>query len=331
MKALVCGLGSMGKRRIRIMRERFPDFLICGVDLKKERQESVRDLVSRTDTDFFKAFKSFHPDVVFVCSPPLTNSEIVLFSLKNGVHTFSEINLTSNGYDEIIKLASRNNKLAFLSSTFLYNKEINWIIEQTRKESYVSYRYHTGQYLADWHPWEDISSFFISRKETNALREIMAIEFPWIFKAFGPVVDYKCMTCNLSKLNLEYPDLIHLILEHENGSSGALSFDCVSAKATRRLEIYNSTCFFEWGGTPGTLKKYHRGENKTEHVNLYKDIEKSHDYADFIIEEPYEKEVETFFKLIDGPGHLPVYRYEHDQVVIDLIDSIEKKYEFCQK
>ena len=34
---LICGLGSMGKRRIRILQSLFPDFKICGTDLRADR------------------------------------------------------------------------------------------------------------------------------------------------------------------------------------------------------------------------------------------------------------------------------------------------------
>jgi predicted dehydrogenase len=320
----------MGKRRIGIIRNIFPDVLICGVDPKKERRDGVKDITTRTDMDFFKAFKAFNPDVVFVCSPPLTHSDPVLFSIKNGAHTFSEINLTANGYDEIINAALKNKKVAFLSSTFLYNKEIQWIIDRTAGNNNLAYRYHTGQYLPDWHPWENYLDFFVFEKETNALREIMAIEFPWIFKAFGPVVDYNCMTCNLSQLNLEYPDTVHLIMKHESGNSGTISFDCVSVKAIRRLEVYNDTCFFEWDGTPGTLKRYSLRKKKTEPVKLYEDIEKNPDYAKYIIENPYIKEVETFFKLIENPDQFSGYGYDQDRVVLELIDKIERLYEYSR-
>ncbi|MBU1345143.1 MAG: Gfo/Idh/MocA family oxidoreductase [Proteobacteria bacterium] len=327
MRILVCGLGSMGKRRIGILNKKFPDFLICGVDPKKERREEVKKKTATTSKDFFEAFKSFGPDAVFVCSPPLTHADIVLFSLENNAHTFSEINLTSKGYDDIIRTAASFKKVAFLSSTFLYNREINWLIERTTRMNYLSYRYHTGQYLPDWHPWENYQDFFVFQKQTNALREIMAIEFPWLFKAFGPVVDYKCMTSNLSQLDLEYPDTIHLILKHKNGNKGTLSFDCVSRKAVRKLEVYNDTCFFEWNGTPGTLTQYFSDKKETRTVNLYEDIEKNPDYAGFIIENPYAKEVEAFIHQIENPDHSSIYGYDQDRMVIDLIDTIERQYE----
>lgn len=327
MRILVCGLGSMGKRRMGIIRRGFPDAEICGVDPQKERSESVRDMADMTGTDFCKAFKDFNPEAVFVCSPPLTHTDVVLYSLDHGAHTFSEINLTAGGYDRIISAAAHNKKLAFLSSTFLYNKEINWLIDGINKAGKVGYRYHTGQYLPDWHPWENYQDFFISRKETNAVREIMAIEFPWIFKAFGKVVDYRCMAQKITSLNLDYPDMVHLMFKHENGISGTLTFDCVSVQAVRRLDVFNEAFFFEWSGAPGTLKRYCPDKKKTETVPVYENFDKNPDYAAFIIENPYVEEVETFFRMIQENNYHGAQGYDRDIGVIDLIDRIEKEYE----
>jgi predicted dehydrogenase len=327
MRILVCGLGSMGKRRLGIIRRLLPNARICGVDPQKERAEAIRDMAEMTDTDFFKAFKAFDPEAVFVCSPPLTHSDVVLFSLDHGAHTFSEINLTDQGYDRVLHSAELNKKLAFLSSTFLYNKEIKWLIDRINTEGKMGYRYHTGQYLPDWHPWENYQDFFVSKKQTNALREIMAIEFPWIFKAFGRIADYKCMAQKISNLNLDYPDMVHLILKHENGSSGTITFDCVSVQAVRRLEVFNGTCFFEWGGTPGTLKSYCPEKKQAESVSVYEHAENNPDYAAFIIENPYVEEVETFFRLIQENIYDGAHGYDQDLKIIEFINRVEKEYE----
>ena len=44
MNVLVIGLGSMGKRRIRLIQELFPEAFIYGVDARQDRREEVSDL-----------------------------------------------------------------------------------------------------------------------------------------------------------------------------------------------------------------------------------------------------------------------------------------------
>ena len=44
MNVLIVGLGSMGKRRARLLRGLLPDARVCGVDLSPERQAQAKEL-----------------------------------------------------------------------------------------------------------------------------------------------------------------------------------------------------------------------------------------------------------------------------------------------
>ncbi len=130
MKILVVGLGSMGKRRIRILKEKFNQHKVFGLDSRLDRRNEIASLYGiKTLDNLEEALTTINPDAVFVCTSPLSHSEIVKEALKNGCHTFSELNLVNDGYHEIIQLAKSKNKTAFLSSTFLFRKEIRWLKE----------------------------------------------------------------------------------------------------------------------------------------------------------------------------------------------------------
>ncbi|MCD4722128.1 MAG: Gfo/Idh/MocA family oxidoreductase [Desulfobacula sp.] len=323
---LVCGLGSMGKRRIRILKSLYPDISVVGVDSRQDRMTEVKTRFKiKVQTDFYKAFQEITPQVVFVCTPPLSHDQFVLYSLENKAHTFSEINLTYNAYDAIIKSSKQNQRIAFLSSTSLYKKEMNWIAGQLNSnQGRASYRYHVGQYLPDWHPWEHFSKFFVAQKESNACREIMAIEFPWIINAFGKVKDLKVIKSNISELDLEYPDIFHLLFKHENGCVGTITIDCICVKAVRKLDIYSDQFYIKWNGKPDTLKIDSDKKGKAISVPLYDRIQKEANYEAFVIENPYIEEVEHFFNLIEGNQILPIlYGYEQDKYILKLIDEIE--------
>lgn len=48
MKILVIGLGSMGKRRIRLIRDMYPETVICGVDGREDRRDEAKELFQIT-------------------------------------------------------------------------------------------------------------------------------------------------------------------------------------------------------------------------------------------------------------------------------------------
>jgi hypothetical protein len=236
---------------------------------------------------------------------------------------FSEINLSSDKYDEIISISKNNNRLAFLSSTFLYNIELRWIINSINGRKGFSYIYHVGQYLPDWHPWENFKDFFVADKRTNAIREIMAIEFPWMLEAFGPIKSFKTIKTNHSGLDIDYHDTCNVITVHENGNTGNICFDCVSRKAVRKLELYSETDYWTWDGTPNSLQVYDFKTKKQEQFNLYDKIINDCKYSDNIIENPYIEEIYDFINAVKDRKKIPLYGYKKDLIILQLIDAIE--------
>jgi len=323
-KILICGLGSMGKRRIRIIQSLFPDHEIYGTDLREDRRAEVEDKFSiRTMADFYRAFSTIKPEIVFACTSPLAHSEFVIYALENNAHTFSEINLSAKGYGRILKAAHENNKTAFLSSTFLYREEIQCIIERVKSQNNISYRYHVGQFLPDWHPWENYKDFFVFDKETSACKEIMAIDFPWVLKTFGEVETVKAIKRKSLDLDLDYEDTFHILFEHKNGICGSVSIDCASVRGVRKLEIYSDKFYLEWEGTPDSLKIYSPELKKMIPIELIENIEKDKKYDEFVIENPYVNEIKEFFSILErGTDSKPIYTYEDDLNVINLIKKL---------
>ena len=147
MNVGVIGLGSMGKRRIRLIKSNFSDIKIIGIDNSIERCEEVEKLFNiKTLSDSNEFFKNNDCDAVFISTPPLTHSKIINDALNANLNVFTEINLVKDMYDENIELANKKDLTLFLSSTQLYRKEINYIDSKISKLSRTTnYIYHIGK------------------------------------------------------------------------------------------------------------------------------------------------------------------------------------------
>lgn len=324
MKFLVVGLGSMGKRRLRLLKKIDSTLEIIGVDRDKNRCDSVKEEFNiETNEDLSNALKSFKPDAAVISTSPLSHSSIIRNCLESKCHVFTELNLVNDGYEENMILSKRYNKILFLSSTFLYRGEINFIQEKIRKNiGRLNYVYHVGQYLPDWHPWEKIEDYFVSDRKTNGCRELLAIELPWIIKTFGKITNIHVITDKKSDLNIEYNDNYIITLEHENGIFGSLAVDIISRKAVRNLEIFGEKIYLSWNGSPEGLKEYDYEIENEIPVRIYESIDKQGNYASFIIENAYENELRAFIDEINGQPSAK-YTFKDDLDTIKLIDYIE--------
>lgn len=325
MNVLVVGLGSMGKRRIRLMQVMYPEYVIYGVDGREDRRKEASVQFGMECAASISAIKeSFVIDVAFVCTSPLSHNAIIKECLYNGWHVFTELNLVDDGYEENMALAEKMKCKLFLSSTFLYREEISYIRSKVDTDTKWNYVYHIGQYLPDWHPWENYKDFFVGDSRTNGCREIMAIELPWLTKTFGKVMDYHIVSDKMTGLNITYHDNYLLELIHENGNKGVLIVDVVSPVAVRRLEVYGEHKYIQWDGTPEVLMEYDKNTDKLLSVQLKEKGVHKEGYRNFVIENAYKNEIADFFQVIIENRKLQ-YDFVQDLEILRLIDKFERK------
>ncbi|MBQ6928905.1 MAG: Gfo/Idh/MocA family oxidoreductase [Oscillospiraceae bacterium] len=322
MKALIVGLGSMGKRRIRLLKGIDSSIEIIGVDTWDERRAQVEEMGHKTFGSIAEAAAE-KPDVAFVCTAPLSHYTILKELLTYKINSFTELNLVKDGYEELMALAKANDTVLFLSSTMLYRGEINFILDQVKKfDKPVSYIYHIGQYLPDWHPWESYKYFFVGNKRTNGCREIFGIEMPWLIEAFGKVTDVYSVSNKVTDLDIDFDDRYFVTLTHENGARGVLSVDVVCPKAVRNLEVYGEGLHLFWEGNPKALWKFNNETKEKEFVNTYVTFEHDSRYSDNIVENAYVDEMQNFLNVVKGTEQ-PKYSFEKDLYTISIMDKIE--------
>lgn len=328
MKILIIGLGSMGRRRIRLLQKISGSYLLMGVDTQKERCETTsREFHIEVSSNLDAAFEQFQPDAVVISTSPLSHKELINKCLLHNCHVFTELNLVKDGYEENIALAREKQKVLFLSSTFLYREEIQYIEKATNPfKGRLNYTYHVGQYLPDWHPWESIQNYFVADKRTNGCRELFAIELPWLSKVFGEIESVMVRKGKNTSLPIDYCDNYQLLLTHKGGNKGSLAVDVVSRKAVRNLEIYGEELYLTWNGQPTGLKRYDYNNKQEEVIDVYQEIDKQEGYASFVIENAYQNELVAYLKEISGEKGSR-YSFEDDLRILEWIDKIEGEVE----
>lgn len=324
MKVIVIGLGSMGKRRIRLMSEH-KDIEIFGIDSNEDRCQEVEEKFGvKCFRSIAKAKAEEKIECAFICTSPLSHACIIKECLQNDLHVFTEINLVSDGYEENIKLAKEKGLVLFLSSTFLYRKETMTIIEKVKDhQEKINYIYHVGQYLPDWHPWESYISYFIGNPRTNGCREIMAIDMPWLVTAFGPIKSVQALKSKNTELNINYNDNYLIILEHETGAKGVFAVDVVARKPYRHIDVYGENMQLSWNGTADSLMEYDIEAKQEKQIHFEDASEHVEGYAAFITENPYREEINAFLAQVADPTKKPAWDFEKDIKLLKIIDQIE--------
>ncbi|MDD3428621.1 MAG: Gfo/Idh/MocA family oxidoreductase [Oscillospiraceae bacterium] len=323
MKIVVVGLGSMGKRRARLLKGIDNSIELFGVDTTQSRREEAENLGITTYASIADAVAQNKLDAAFVCTAPITHAKIIDELLDSNLNVFTELNLIADGYQALVEKAQQKNVTLFLSSTMLYRGEPNYIINRVHGFSKpVNYIYHIGQYLPDWHPWESYKNFFVGDKRTSGTREIFGIDMPWLLKAFGPIEKLYVEKDKLSDLEIGYPDSYFVTLRHKNGTKGMLAVDVVSPKAVRNFEVFGEGLHLFWEGNPKSLYDFNHDTGEKVAVDTYARVEHDSRYSDNVVENAYVDEITCFLNVLKGTD-VPRYTFTDDQYTLSVIDEIE--------
>lgn len=332
MNIIVIGLGSMGKRRIRLLQQYIrrnavekEKWEIVGVDLMDSRRQECEDIYRiKTFLTLKEALEYNHFECAVISTAPASHAHIITECLNADLHVFTEINLIKTGYPENLSLAKKQDKVLFLSAMFLYRKEIEYMKKRVGEVSFRgTYQHHTGQYLPDWHPWESYKDYFIGNRKTNGCREILAVELPWLIDTFGAVKAAYSLHRKITELDIDYDDCYQIILEHETGVTGSLIVDVVTPNVTRKIEMWQENFCLSWSGTPETLMEYDHEKKEMAPVAVYAAFDHEKGYNPSIVEDAYYEELVDFFAVINKEN-TPRYTFEQDEKILDLIDRIEK-------
>lgn len=325
MNILVIGLGSMGKRRIRLLKER-PNIEVFGIDNNNERCDEVKNkFVIECFSSIDKACEAHKMDCAFVCTSPLSHAAIISDCLDHNLHVFTEINLVQDGYTENIAKAQKKGKVLFLSSTFLYRKETQTIINRCKdNNAKINYIYHVGQYLPDWHPWESYNNYFIGNPRTNGCREIMAIDMPWLITAFGDIQSVKSIKSKNTELNINYNDNYLVLLEHKTGAKGVFAVDVVTRMPIRHIDVYGENLQLSWNGTADSLSEYDMVSKEMKQIKFSDASEHMDGYAAFVTENPYREEINAFLSQVSDSSKKPLWDFDKDWELLKVIDHIEE-------
>ncbi|MDL2294408.1 gfo/Idh/MocA family oxidoreductase [Ruminococcaceae bacterium OttesenSCG-928-D13] len=321
MNFLIVGLGSMGKRRARLLAGL--GHAVAGVDSAPARREEAAGLGITPHESLPAALAAGRYDAGLVCTGPLGHSGAITALLEAGLPVFTELNLVADGYAEAVALAKAKNLPLFVSNTMLYRAETAFIARRRAEFAKpVGYLYHIGQYLPDWHPWENYRDFFVGDARTGGVREIFAIELPWLCGAFGAARPEFVSAGTLSGLDLPYKDSVTVHLRHADGTRGVLAVDVVSPKAVRNFEVYGEGLQLFWEGSPASLFEYDAENKEKIQIKPYENAQRDPRYSDNIVENAYLDELLDFLRVLEG-GTQEKWDPARDLEMIALMDEIE--------
>lgn len=327
MKFLVVGLGSMGKRRVRNL-QALGRTALGGFDPRADRREEASSRYGiETFDSFDKALAAFKPDALVISTGPSLHMEYAHPAVKLGLHCFIEASVVEGErIAELCKALEGTKQVMVPSCTMRYYPgpiAIRDVVRSGKIGKPLNLNYLTGQYLPDWHPWEHIQDFYVSKRETGGAREIVPFELTWINEIFGEPAPLACVKDKLTDMNANIDDIYHCLLRYPGGMLANLTVEVISRpKAIRELNILGSSGRLVFSADENCVRYIAVGDEDWTRIDLGSGtVEKGYINP----EEPYISEMYDFVRAIEAADRKVFPNMlESDARVLALLNNLEK-------
>ena len=151
------------------------DFEIFGFDINYERANDVSKKYNIKI--LLNQHKIYSEDFNFfiISTSPESHHIYIDIALNSKTPAFVEASVLDINFNLFIKKTKDLKASILPSCTLLFHPAIIFIkslIQKNELGKVLNASYNSGQYLPDWHIYENVKDFYVSKKETGGAREL---------------------------------------------------------------------------------------------------------------------------------------------------------------
>lgn len=317
-RILIVGLGSIGKRHLRLAREQFPN-----ADIRVLRHQAKNEVHEYSNGSFSSIEESiaFSPQIAVIASPATFHIATAQALAEAGVHLLIEKPLSASlsGVTQLLETCERQGvvlltgyNLRFLPSLQHYRD----LLGENVIGKILSVRCEIGQYLPSWRPDSDYRQGVSAQRELGggALLEL-SHELDYLRWIFGEVEWVKATLSRQSMLEIDVEDTAHLTLGFASALDGfqligSVNLDFIRHDTTRLCTAIGEKGSLRWNGLTGEVLLY--GADKKEWELMFS----HHHHRD----DSYMAEWKNFIECVNTQK-IPLITGEDGLKVLQIIEA----------
>ena len=251
MKFLVVGCGSIGERHICNLLSLSAGEILAH-DIDSGRLASIGERYGvRTYGNFDEALEQ-HVDAFIICVPPSLHIPYALRGVEHNANLFIEKPLSHSleGVDVLLEQANNKNLVISVGYNLRFHpglRLVKQLLDDGKIGKIVSAIVEVGQYLPDWHPWQDYRQLYTAKKEMGGgIILDGSHELDYIRWLLGEVKEVSCFTGKVSGLEVETEDTAEIILRFDNGAIAGVHLDFVQRDYSRSCKLIGEEGTIVW-------------------------------------------------------------------------------------
>ncbi|MGE5377199.1 MAG: Gfo/Idh/MocA family protein [Bacteroidota bacterium] len=258
MKFLIAGLGSIGRRHFR-------NLIALGekdIVLLRTRKATLPDdelAGYPVETDLDEALNRHKPEAVIVANPTSMHLDVAIPAAQAGCHILLEkpVSHSLERLDLLQNAARTSGSRILVGFQFRYHPTLNKARELIRSNALgkvLTVHAHWGEYLPQWHPWEDYRKSYAARADLGG-GVIVTLTHPLDYLRYllGDVESLWSFNGHISSLELDVEDVAEIGLKFADGAVGSVHVNYFQRPPVHRLEIVGTKGTLRWDNADAVL------------------------------------------------------------------------------
>lgn len=259
MRFLIAGLGSIGRRLfhnlnalgekdivlLRSHHATLPDDELAGYPVEMD----IRD-----------ALEKHRPDAVIVANPTSLHLEVAIPAAEAGCDILLEKPVSDfpDRLGVLKKAAEKSGSKILVGFQFRFHPTLRKayeLIKQGALGKVLTIHAYWGEYLPQWHPWEDYRQSYAARAELGG-GVIVTLTHPLDYLRYllGDVEALWSFNDHISPLEIDVEDVAEIGLKFVDGAIGGVHLNYVQRPPVHRLEIVGTDGTLRWDNADGILQ-----------------------------------------------------------------------------
>ncbi|ACV47585.1 MULTISPECIES: Gfo/Idh/MocA family protein [Halomicrobium] len=240
MRILFTGLGSIGRRHLRLLDERPEEFEVHAYRSGTAEGDGPAGIVEH---DSLEAGLAVDPDVAFVTNPTALHVETATRCARSGCDLFLEKPLSDSlaGVEELQQVVDERDLITYVGCQLRFSPVLAAVrdaLGADRIGDVLSFRATAGSHLPEWRPGQDYRNSYSASSELGGGVVLDLVhELDYIYWLLGDVATVDGHIGHLSSLEIETEDVAEIVLRTRSGALGSVHLDYFRRVPKRTLVV----------------------------------------------------------------------------------------------
>jgi len=255
-KVLIVGLGSIGRRHIKILKE----IIDCNIFILRQKNKTKEDIPEVEEYIFkWEDLQNKDIDFAIICNPSVFHVDTAITLAQKSIPFIIEkpVCISMSKIPQLIRIVNDKKLPVLVGFNLRYHylyKKVKEIIASNKMGKMYSFLAETGQYLPDWRDSDYTNGYSAHKELGGGVIFDLTHEIDLAVDLLGEVNYLSCFKDKMSSLRIDTEDIAEITLSHKNRCISHFHLDYLQKEYTRKFKLIFEEGEIFWDYSLGKIK-----------------------------------------------------------------------------